>query len=169
MNRLFAPWRIEYILRGDERPEVCIFCAYPADGPGRFRDHLILAATERCFVIMNRYPYANGHVMVVPARHVADPAALAAEDWQATSELLRRTASAVKTGLGAAGLNVGMNLGRAAGAGIDTHLHWHVVPRWVGDHNFMPVCADVKVMNDALEAAYERLLPHFADLGTGPA
>ena len=168
MNQLWAPWRIEYLLRGDERPESCIFCAFPAEGRARFRHHLILTASERAFVIMNRFPYAGGHVMVVPVRHASDPAEIPFEDWQATAELLRRTMTAVKEAMGAAGLNAGLNLGRVAGAGIDTHLHWHVVPRWQGDHNCMPVLSDAKVVSEALEATYERLLPHFAGLGEGP-
>jgi ATP adenylyltransferase len=169
VDRLWAPWRIQYILTADEKPAECILCAFPARGRGAFREHGILCSTGSAFVIMNKFPYANGHVMVVPARHAADPAALPAEDWQATAELLRRTMTALKTATHAAGLNVGLNLGRAAGAGLDAHLHWHVVPRWIGDHNFMPVVADTKVISDALEASYERLLPHFAALGEGPA
>ena len=168
MERLWAPWRIQYILSADEPPGVCILCANPARGPGGFREHGILCATERAFVMMNKYPYANGHVMVVPRAHAADPAALSEQDWRATAELLRGTMGVVKEAMKAGGLNVGLNLGRAAGAGIDTHLHWHVVPRWDGDHNFMPAVADVKVMSDSLEACYERLLPHFASLGQGP-
>jgi ATP adenylyltransferase len=169
VDRLWAPWRIQYILGGEERPEECILCAFPGRGRAHYREHGILCAGERAFVMMNKYPYANGHVMVVPARHVADPAALPPEDWQATAELLRRTMTTLQTSMKAAGLNVGMNLGRVAGAGIDRHLHWHVVPRWDGDHNFMPVTGQTKVISDALEACYERLLPAFASLGEGPA
>jgi ATP adenylyltransferase len=169
VERLWAPWRIEYILRGDEAPGECILCAFPAHGRTRFREHLILAATEHGFVMLNRYPYANGHVMVVPTAHAARPGDLAPEAWGATGELLRGAIAALGAAVKADGMNVGMNLGRVAGAGIDGHLHWHVVPRWAGDQNFMPVIADVKVMSDALEACYERLLPHFAPLGEGPA
>lgn len=168
MQRLWAPWRMAYILSGDEMSPDCIFCAYPQEGPERFRARRILCATEHTFVIMNKFPYANGHVMVVPRAHAADPAALGAEQWTHTAELLRETIGRVKAALGAHGLNVGMNLGRVAGAGIDQHLHWHVVPRWNGDTNFMPVTADVKVMSDSLDASYERLVPAFAGLGEGP-
>jgi ATP adenylyltransferase len=169
MERLWAPWRMAYILSGDEMAAECIFCAFPAEGPGRFRNHQILCANDRAFAMMNKYPYNNGHVMVLPRAHASDPSQLDAATWSAVSELLRGTIAAVKDALKAQGLNVGMNLGRVAGAGIDQHLHWHVVPRWNGDTNFMPVVADVKVLSEHLEGTYERLLPHFAQLGEGPA
>jgi len=158
-----------YILSGDELAAACIFCAFPADGPAQFRKHQILCATDHAFVMMNKYPYNNGHVMVIPRAHAAEPSQLDGHAWAVLSELLRSSVAAVKLALNAQGLNVGMNLGRVAGAGIDQHLHWHIVPRWNGDTNFMPVVADVKVMSEHLEGTYERLLPHFAKLGVGPA
>lgn len=148
-----------------EQPEECIFCAFPARGPAHHREHLILAVAAHAFVIMNRYPYNNGHIMIVPRRHVADPDALPAAEYQACAELVRKATTAVRGALGADGLNVGMNLGRVAGAGIDRHCHWHVVPRWQGDTNFMPVLGEAKVMSEHLEASYDRLLPHLAPLG----
>lgn len=169
MDRLWAPWRMAYILAGDEVSDACIFCQFPAEGPGRFRHHQILCATERAFVIMNRYPYNNGHVMVVPRAHVSDPSQLPDTDYQELSELLRRSAAALRAGMNAHGLNIGMNLGRVAGAGIDKHCHWHIVPRWNGDTNFMPVVGDVKVLSEHVAGTYERLLPHFAALGTPPS
>jgi ATP adenylyltransferase len=167
MDRLWAPWRMAYILSGEEVADVCIFCQYPAE-PERFRERGVLCADERAFAIMNKYPYGNGHVMVVPRAHAADPSALSVEDWRATAELLRRATAAVREALGAQGFNLGMNLGRVAGAGIDKHCHFHVVPRWNGDTNFMPVVGDVKVLSEAVADTYERLLPHFAGLGVGP-
>jgi ATP adenylyltransferase len=157
-----------YILSGDEMAAECIFCAFPAEGRERFRHRQILCANEHGFVMMNKYPYNNGHVMVIPRAHASDPAQLDAQMWAAIGELLRGTMAAVKGALKAQGLNVGLNLGRVAGAGIDQHLHWHVVPRWNGDTNFMPVVGDVKVMSEHLEGTYERLVPHFAALGDGP-
>jgi len=169
VDRLWAPWRMAYIHSGAETSEVCIFCKYPSEGPARFRERLILCATDRAFAIMNKFPYNNGHVMVVPRPHTGDPSQLSSEDWAATTDLLRRSIDAVRAALSAQGFNVGMNLGRVAGAGIDQHLHFHVVPRWNGDTNFMPVVADTKVLSEHVPGTYERLLPHFATLGTPPA
>jgi ATP adenylyltransferase len=164
MERLWAPWRMKYILSGDELAEECIFCAFPAHGPERHREHLILYADERAFVMMNKFPYNNGHVMVIPRAHAGDPDALDEESWTATAILLRRSMAALKSAVSPQGFNVGMNLGRVAGAGIDRHLHWHIVPRWNGDTNFMPVVGETKVLSEDLGAGWERLRPHFTKL-----
>ncbi len=111
--------------------------------------------------MMNKFPYNNGHLMVIPRAHVADPADLSPVENAATGELLRRTTTLLRSALGAHGFNLGMNLGRVAGAGIDQHCHWHVVPRWNGDTNFMPVTGDVKVLSEHLLGTYDRLLPLF--------
>jgi ATP adenylyltransferase len=169
MERLWAPWRMAYILSGDELASSCIFCAFPDAGPAHFRAHLILCATDHAFVMMNKYPYNNGHIMVIPRAHVADPSAVPPDAWDATGRLLRDSIAVLKDALGAQGFNVGMNLGRVAGAGIDQHLHWHIVPRWNGDTNFMPVVGDVKVLSEHLAGTYERLVPRFASLGQGPS
>jgi ATP adenylyltransferase len=155
-----------YILgeSGAESSTECIFCAYPARGPERHREHLILASGAAAFAILNRFPYNNGHLMVVPRRHVADPELLPEGEYVATMELLRRATGALRAALGAQGANVGMNLGRVAGAGIDQHCHWHVVPRWNGDTNFMPVVGEVKVMSEHLTATWDKLAPIFAKL-----
>lgn len=163
-DRLWAPWRMAYILSAEETSEVCIFCQYPAHGPERFAEHLILCAGERAFAIMNKYPYSNGHVLIVPRSHASDPAELSDEDYRATTDLLRAATVRVRKALGAHGFNLGMNLGRVAGAGIDKHCHYHVVPRWNGDTNFMPVVGNAKVLSEAVIDTYRRLLPHFADL-----
>src|SRR5262245_59323607 len=160
-QRLWAPWRMTYILSGEEAAG-CIFCKLPAEGPERHRQNLILTVGGAAYVIMNRFPYNNGHVMVVPSRHVADPEHLPDDEYAACSFLVRRATTALREALGAQGFNVGMNLGRVAGAGIDQHCHWHIVPRWNGDTNFMPVLGDVRVMGDHLEASYDRLRPAFA-------
>lgn len=161
MDRLWAPWRMAYILGASEEGQECIFCAYPARGPAHHEEHQILCCSERAFALMNRYPYNNGHLMVVPRAHAADPADSSPEDYQATCELLRRAIVLVRRELGAHGVNVGLNLGRAAGAGMDQHFHFHVVPRWIGDTNFMPVTGDVKVLSEHVLATYHRLLPAF--------
>lgn len=166
MDRLWAPWRMAYIQKasGEQGEQPCIFCAFPAEGPSRFSDNLILCCTRFAFVIMNRFPYGSGHIMVVPTRHGADLMALPAEEYQATCELLRSANQIVCRELHAHGANLGMNLGRVAGAGIDQHAHFHIVPRWNGDTNFMPVVADVKVISEHLQATYDKLRPAFVHL-----
>jgi ATP adenylyltransferase len=166
MDRLWAPWRMAYILsaQGDSDAQSCIFCRFPAEGPEKRDEHQILCCTPQAFVIMNRYPYNSGHVMVVPRMHTADLTAIPEADYQATCELLRKSVKIVTRELNAHGCNVGMNLGRVAGAGIDQHAHFHIVPRWNGDTNFMPVVGDTKVLSEHLLATYEKLKPAFSDL-----
>jgi ATP adenylyltransferase len=155
-----------YILsaQGAEGVQECIFCRFPAEGPAQHEEHQILCCTPQAFVIMNRYPYNSGHVMVVPRSHTADLIALSAADYQATCELLRQSVAIVTDGLKAHGANLGMNLGRVSGAGIDQHAHFHIVPRWNGDTNFMPVIGDTKVLSEHMLATYAKLRPAFARL-----
>ena len=164
MKPLWAPWRMEFIL-GEDKPEGCILCDKPAAGPDRHKDNLILVARPRAFVMMNRFPYTNGHLLVAPRAHVPAPAGLSPDDHVALWDLVRDAIEALRRALHPEGLNVGINLGRCAGAGIEAHLHVHVVPRWLGDTNFMPVLGDVRVMPEYLERTYERLLPEVAPLG----
>ncbi len=124
---------------------------------------LILHRGPRTYVVMNRYPYNNGHLMIVPYRHCADLEQLSAEDSLELMQESQRATRILHREFGAEGFNVGFNLGKAAGAGIAEHVHVHVVPRWVGDTNFMPVLADTKVMPDYLEATYEKLVPFFRE------
>jgi ATP adenylyltransferase len=156
-STLWAPWRMAYI--GAPRPEGCLLCDLTRDH--RDRESLILRRGPRTYVVMNRYPYNNGHLMVVPYRHCADLDQLSAEDSLELMQETQRAARILHRLFGAEGFNVGMNLGKAAGAGVAEHIHIHVVPRWVGDTNFMPVLADTKVMPDYLEATYEKLVPLF--------
>jgi ATP adenylyltransferase len=161
MDNLWAPWRMQYILSGDETAGECIFCKLPAEGPDQHRAHLILYADEQAFVMLNKFPYNNGHLMVLPRAHAADPGRLDERAWSALGIILQRSIEALRGAVNAHGFNVGMNLGRVAGAGIDQHLHWHVVPRWNGDTNFMPVTGDVKVISEHLDGTWARLRPHF--------
>lgn len=164
-NPLWAPWRIEYILAPKGQSE-CIFCGIPrAPEPDR-RARLVVAATRRAFVMLNRYPFAAGHLLVVPHAHVASLEALDAADHDALFRLVRESAARLRAALKCEGMNVGINVGAAAGAGIAEHLHVHIVPRWSGDTNFMPVLADTRVVPQALEATRDHLLPFFADLPT---
>jgi ATP adenylyltransferase len=157
---LWAPWRMEFIR--SEKPKGCIFCDFPAASESDDRKHLLVHRSTHSYTCLNRYPYNSGHVMVIPHAHVGALGALAPEAWADLQEELRRAAAVVSAVYAPEGLNVGMNLGRAAGAGIADHLHWHIVPRWVGDNNFMPVMADQRVVVEALDEAWERLHAGFA-------
>ena len=158
---LWAPWRIEYIT-GPKDGE-CIFCAAAAavnEDPA----HEPLDRTEHCLTILNAYPYAPGHVMVAPIRHVAALEDLTDEEMLETMQLARRSILAIRHAMTPDGFNVGLNLGKVAGAGIADHLHLHVVPRWQGDNNFMPVLADTNVIPQALEATHTILAEAIAEL-----
>jgi ATP adenylyltransferase len=156
---LWAPWRMTYI--GGPRSEGCLLCDIPRERNDVVS--LILHRGPRTYVVMNRYPYNNGHLMIVPYRHCADLERLSAEDSLELMQESQRATRILHREFGAEGFNVGFNLGKAAGAGIAEHVHVHVVPRWVGDTNFMPVLADTKVMPDYLEATYEKLVPFFRE------
>ena len=153
--RLWAPWRLAFIEKGPQ--EGCIFCRFPEEGPAADRKNLIVHRAPRAFAILNRYPYNSGHLMVVPRAHVARFEALSPEDFHALHEELRLAEGVLRAVYRPDGMNVGMNLGRVAGAGIADHLHYHLVPRWAGDTNFMPVLADTRVMVEHLDATYERV------------
>jgi ATP adenylyltransferase len=145
---LWAPWRIDYITR--DRSAGCVFCA-AAEGKGHDAA-LVLERGERCFTMLNAFPYSSGHAMVLPDRHVADLLDLGEEEVDELMGLARRCIRALRAVMAPEGFNVGLNLGEAAGAGIAEHLHLHIVPRWSGDTNFMPVLADTHVIPQALEA-----------------
>jgi ATP adenylyltransferase len=152
MERLWAPWRLEYVQA--PRSSECIFClGESCDDEGR----LVLFRGQHCFVIMNRFPYSNGHLMVAPLRHVADPGLLAAEEMAELQRLTIACRDLLLETCQAQGFNLGMNLGAVAGAGVTDHLHQHIVPRWAGDTNFMPVFADVRVIPQHLEATCRQL------------
>jgi ATP adenylyltransferase len=157
---LWAPWRMEFIR--SEKPKGCIFCEFPAAAPERDREHLVVHRSTHAYTCLNRYPYNSGHLMVIPRAHVADLGLLEPDAWVDLQEELRRAVAVLAAEYRPDGMNVGMNLGRAAGAGIADHLHWHVVPRWVGDNSFMPVLADQRVVVEALDEAWARLSAAFA-------
>jgi ATP adenylyltransferase len=155
MARLWAPWRAPYITRVRRQPAACIFCR--ARRGRDDRASYVLERSREAFAILNSYPYNVGHLMVCPMRHVGDFAQLTpsegAELFAMAQAMVRRLTALVR----AQGFNMGINLGRAAGAGIPGHLHLHIVPRWVGDTNFMPVVGETKVLSVALDALYDRL------------
>ena len=156
MERIWAPWRLEYIQRADELPG-CVFCLA---AQGSDEDGLVVHRGERAFVLLNKFPYASGHLMVAPLRHVADFDELENEEALEIHRLAAQGLGALASVYEPQGYNLGWNLGRVAGAGVIDHVHLHVVPRWAGDTNFMPVLADVKVLPEALLRTAERLRPH---------
>jgi ATP adenylyltransferase len=157
---LWAPWRMAYI--GGEKPKGCIFCDFPAAPEADDRKNLVVHRTPHAFVILNRYPYNSGHLMVVPRLHVSDLATLPPPAWAELQDELRRAAAVLRAVYRPEGINLGMNLGKAAGAGIEEHLHWHLVPRWLGDNNFMPVLGDIRVMVDHLDTTWEKVRAGYA-------
>ena len=158
MERLWAGWRMAYIKRATSKKgkrEPCLFC-----GKGRVRPgprSLVLAASPRAVVMLNLYPYNVGHVMVAPRRHLRSLAQLNPEEAVEVTAWLGRVQRALDRVYRPHGYNIGLNLGRAAGAGVLGHIHWHVVPRWNGDTNYMPVTADTKVLPEPLDRTYRRL------------
>ena len=157
MDHLWAPWRMEYIKIAKE--EGCILCQKPQENSDVA--NYILHRGKKNFVIMNRYPYNSGHLMVAPNRHIANLEELTGEELCEHYELVQRSITALKQVYKPEGFNIGMNLGRIAGAGVDKHIHTHIVPRWAGDTNFMPVIADANVVNEALEETYKKLAEKF--------
>jgi len=163
MKHLWAPWRMEYILQEKEdEKEPCIFCSRISQKSDQ--KNLILWRDTSAFIIMNRYPYNNGHLMVVPYRHTGDLAGLRAAEKRNLFELIQWSVKALEKVMKPHGFNIGMNLGRVAGAGVEDHLHFHIVPRWNGDTNFMPILADTKVVSEALEKSYKKLRSAFLQL-----
>jgi ATP adenylyltransferase len=165
MQNLWAPWRMEFIKA--EKPQGCIFCLFPAEtGDEADRRNLIIGRTAHSFAIVNRYPYNNGHLMVIPRRHTAEFTELPEDELSDLHRLLQRSVRLLSQAYHPEGFNIGMNLGRVAGAGIADHLHYHVVPRWAGDTNFMPVVSDTKVLIQHLDESY-RLLRQLYDESPG--
>ncbi len=162
-DQLWAPWRMRYIKAGDKSEgEGCIFCFKPqAD---KDKENLILFRSTHNFVIMNLYPYNNGHLMVVPYQHAPDLNSLPAETLLDFMHTTQKSVTALRECMRPDGFNLGMNLGRTAGAGIDDHVHLHIVPRWNGDTNFMPVISNVKVMPEYLSETYDRVFAEFQKL-----
>ena len=158
MERLWAPWRMTYI-KGIKKEEGCVFCVKPNQRDDR--DNLLLFRGKTCFVLMNLFPYNNGHLMVIPYRHTSDFSDLDKETSGELWELLCLCKKALTNVMRPEGFNIGMNIGRDAGAGIDQHIHMHIVPRWNGDTNFMPVIGETKVISQALSETYDALVPHF--------
>lgn len=159
MKTLWTPWRMEYIEGKTDRAPGCIFCA--AQERPHSAEDLILYRDSTLVVLMNRFPYANGHLLVAPARHIADLCDLSAGEHAAIAAMLARCTAILRKTFKPDGFNLGLNLGEVAGAGLASHLHWHIVPRWHGDHNYMTVLAEVRIIPEHIENTFARLLPEF--------
>jgi ATP adenylyltransferase len=159
MQQLWAPWRITYIT--NEKEDGCIFCNRQHDGDDQER--LVLHRGKHTIVMLNKYPYNNGHLMVAPKRHVGSLEDLKPEEMNELMAAIRRCCVLLKKTLTPDGFNIGANLGTVAGAGIEDHIHFHVVPRWLGDTNFMPILAETRVIPEHLAETYNRLSELFKD------
>lgn len=160
MNKiLWAPWRLTFIAKAHKKTKGCIFCDLPKKGCNP--QNLILYQNQVAFVILNRYPYNSGHLMVVPKRHLASFEKLSIKEHQELGVLLQRSLKALKKVSRPQGFNIGLNLEKVAGAGIKDHLHYHLVPRWMGDNNFMPVLGAIRTIPEHLLATYKKLKKWF--------
>ncbi|MBM4305449.1 MAG: HIT domain-containing protein [Deltaproteobacteria bacterium] len=157
MKHLWAPWRMSYILKGNKRKE-CIFCL--AKRTAKDRENLVLHRGKYAFVMMNRYPYNNGHLMIVPHRHCINLESLSPLESKDLFELLKISIQVLKTTLSPHGFNIGVNIGKIGGAG-EKHVHFHVVPRWAGDTNFMPILGETKIVPEYLVNTYQKLRSAF--------
>jgi len=162
MKTIWAPWRMVYIRH--KRQKGCFLCQEPSQR--KDEKNLILHQGERAFVMMNKFPYTNGHLMVVPKRHCLEMAQLSDEEGEELFHLLQTSVRALQTSLGPQGFNIGLNLGKVSGAG-EEHLHFHVVPRWAGDTNFMPVLTETKVIPESLQETYRKLDSAFRAILSG--
>ncbi len=161
MESLWAPWRIDYIL--SKKTAGCIFCDKP--GEDRDEENLILYRGEHNFIIMNAFPYNNGHIMVVPYQHTATLSGWQPEERQEMMEMADLAVELLRKTMRPDGFNLGINMGLVAGAGVADHIHLHVVPRWNGDTNFMPVLSDTRVISEALRATYGKLKVALSEIG----
>ncbi len=161
MERIWAPWRIDYIV-GGERETGCIFCTKPVSGEDD--ENLVVSRGQGAFTIMNKFPYNNGHLLVAPYRHVADICELDPVENGFVIEQVCRSLNVLRDIMKPDGFNIGINLGAVAGAGIEEHLHYHIVPRWHGDTNIMPVLADVKIIPEHLVSTCRKLRDGFRRL-----
>ena len=156
METLWTPWRIGYIV-GEKKPG-CPLCDKSKEPAEKDKENYILQRREKCFVMLNLFPYTNGHIMIAPYEHIGELEALDAATFVQMGETCRSWVAVLKKTMEPQGFNIGLNLGRVAGAGITDHVHIHIVPRWLGDVNFMSVLSDTRLIPEALDATYDRLL-----------
>nr|WP_320011633.1 HIT domain-containing protein [uncultured Desulfobulbus sp.] len=164
MKTLWTPWRMQHVAGQAQKISGCLF-----EPPGQEscnKEQLLLFRDELRVVLLNRFPYANGHLLVAPQRHLADLTELSTNEQLALMDMLSQSCTILRRHLQPHGLNVGLNLGKVAGAGIADHLHFHIVPRWEDDHNFITVCADIRTIPQHIETTYDLLVPDFQELLT---
>jgi ATP adenylyltransferase len=154
MDSIFASGRMEYLK--SEKPDGCVFCTKSIR-----EGELVLLEGENCYIIMNKYPYTSGHLLVVPYRHVCNLEDLSSEEMTEMAVMANSCVKILKKVFNAEGFNIGMNVGKAAGAGVDTHLHLHIVPRWPGDTNFITVLGEVRIIPESVSETRDVLLPYF--------
>lgn len=162
MKTLWTPWRMEHVTGTAVKTEGCIF--EPPGNKPYSREHLLLYRDHLSVVLLNRFPYANGHLLVAPLRHVSDLTELETNESAALMALLQNCCTILRNHLQPDGINIGLNLGKTAGAGIAGHLHFHAVPRWEGDHNFMTVTADIRTIPQHIEHTFDMLVNDFQNL-----
>lgn len=170
-QQLWAPWRLAYVKSTDPKPgssSGCFLCDYRDSDTGHDAENLVVLRGERSLVVLNRFPYNNGHLLIAPREHKADLRDLSNEELLECNQMLQKMLTALEKTVHPDGFNVGLNLGRVAGAGLPGHLHWHIVPRWNGDTNFMPILGEAKVIPQSLEALYELLAAELSS-SAGPA
>ncbi|MFH0800708.1 MAG: HIT domain-containing protein [Pseudomonadota bacterium] len=165
MEHLWAPWRMQFIDELRKKAGGCVFCE--AALPGDDRQRLVLYRGKSCFILMNRFPYNNGHLLIIPYRHTGSLAELTGDEHAEMLRLCANSADVMAKAIEAEGFNCGFNIGKVAGAGITDHVHLHVVPRWLGDTNFMPIIGDTRSMPEYLERTYDRLKPGFEKMAGG--
>lgn len=164
MNQLWSPWRSQYIdsfSDTQKKSSGCFLCD-ALQHPNEDKERFVVARKQTCFIIMNRYPYNSGHILVVPNTHIGTMAALSEEQYTELMQTVREASVILTKVFSPDGINVGANLGQSAGAGVPDHLHFHLVPRWNGDTNFMSTLADVKVISSSMEDTWEKLTAAFA-------
>ncbi len=162
MKNLWTPWRLEHVLGNTLPEEGCLF-----EPPGKKKHDkklLLLYRDDKTVVLLNRFPYTNGHLLVAPMRHVAELTELDTIESSALMSMIQQCSEILKNHLNFDGLNIGCNIGASAGAGIADHLHFHLVPRWNGDHNFMTVLADIRTIPEHIDQTFDRLLPYFSEI-----
>ncbi len=162
MKTLWSPWRIEHVLGNATKPEGCLF--EPVGDFNASKKHLLLYRDLHSVVLLNRFPYTNGHLLVAPIRHISCITELTIDENCALMEMVKESTAILKRLLKPDGFNIGCNIGGTAGAGIADHLHFHIVPRWDGDHNFISVIAELRSIPEHINATFDKLLPYFLEL-----